>query len=47
MTRLGESPNGWLFSFGSFIEIAEVAHILGLLFQLLRLCINFGKNVLG
>jgi hypothetical protein len=30
-----------------FLKIAEVAHIFGLLFPQLRLCINFAKNVLG
>jgi hypothetical protein len=33
VTRLGEfSPIGWLFTFGTFVKITEVAQIIGLLF---------------
>jgi hypothetical protein len=53
-----ECPSGWpdwanfraqcmIVYSGSFFIISEVAHIFGLLFLKLRLCINFDKNVGG
>jgi hypothetical protein len=45
VTRLVEfSPNGWLFTLVRVFWIAEVAHILGLLFQSWRLWIDFEKK---
>jgi hypothetical protein len=47
MTRLGElSPIGGLYTFGQFFwKLQKVAQVSGLLFQRLRLCINFDKKL--
>jgi hypothetical protein len=37
VTRLGEfAPNGWLFTLGIFMKIAEAAHIFGLPFSTIK-----------
>jgi hypothetical protein len=43
---LGEfSPNRRLFTLGSGLKIAEVAHISGLLFPRYEFSINFGETI--
>jgi hypothetical protein len=50
VTRLGDfSPDRRLITLGNYIfwKLQKVAHVLGPLFRLLRLCINFDKKCLG
>jgi hypothetical protein len=48
VTRLGEfSPIGWLFYFGNFLKITEVAQIFALDFPRYKLCIDFDKKWVG